>query len=214
MEDCVSTLPRPDETLNIDEYVLEIVRDYRPETVEQLIELVQRKFPQPKFQIMERVIKLQSLGRISLREHPYPSTSRLGEYIFSSKAYWYWITVAVTITTAILVFMTPEYIHTIVLARYIFGSLFVLWLPGYTFIKMLFPKRELDHIERAALSIGMSLAIVPIVGLLLNFTPWGITLTPITLSLLALTSVFATTAIMREYQACTQQPQGSAVTSL
>jgi uncharacterized membrane protein len=46
----------------------------------------------------------------------------------------------------------------------------------------------------------MSLALTPIVGLILNYTPWGITLTPITLSLLALTTVFATAAILREHQ--------------
>jgi uncharacterized membrane protein len=59
----------------------------------------------------------------------------------------------------------------------------------------------MDTIERAALSIGLSLAIVPIVGLFLNYTSWGIRLTPITLSLLALTITFATAALIREHQA-------------
>jgi uncharacterized membrane protein len=38
------------------------------------------------------------------------------------------------------------------------------------------------------------------VGLLLNYTPWGIRLTPIVLSLLALTIVFSTAAMIREHQ--------------
>ena len=83
-----------------------------------------------------------------------------------------------------------------------------MFLPGYAFIKALFPttvpfktsSENLDNIERIALSIGMSLALVPIVGLILNYTPWGIRLTPITLSLLALTIVFGTAAVLREYQ--------------
>jgi uncharacterized membrane protein len=49
----------------------------------------------------------------------------------------------------------------------------------------------------------MSLALTPIVGLILNYTPWGIRLTQITLSLLALTVVFATAAVLREHQAKT-----------
>jgi uncharacterized membrane protein len=49
----------------------------------------------------------------------------------------------------------------------------------------------------------MSLALVPIVGLLLNYTPWGIRQTPIVLSLLTLTVIFATTGILREHQAKT-----------
>ena len=62
----------------------------------------------------------------------------------------------------------------------------------------------MDTIERAVLSFGISLALVSIVGLILNYTPWGISLTPIALSLLALTIVFATAAVLREYQAKAQ----------
>jgi uncharacterized membrane protein len=77
---------------------------------------------------------------------------------------------------------------------------------------MLFPSKvpintsseNMDTIERLALSLGMSLALIPIVGLILNYTPWGIRLTPITLSLLALTIVFATATVLREYQAKAQ----------
>jgi len=61
--------------------------------------------------------------------------------------------------------------------------------------------QNLDIIERVVLSLAMSLALVPIVGLLLNYTPWGIRLTPITLSLAALTFAFSTAAIIREYPA-------------
>lgn len=66
-------------------------------------------------------------------------------------------------------------------------------------------EKYLDTIERVALSLGMSIALVPIIGLLLNYTPWGIRLTPIVLSLLALTIVFATAAIIRENQAKTSE---------
>ena len=51
----------------------------------------------------------------------------------------------------------------------------------------------------------MSLALVPLTGLLLNYTPWGIRLTPITISLLALTLTLATIAFYREKNAANQQ---------
>ena len=98
------------------------------------------------------------------------------------------------------------------LSKKCLGIIFVLWLPGYTFIKALFPAHvpiktsteNLETIERIALSLGMSIALVPIIGLLLYYTPWGISLTPIVLSLLALTLVFATAAITREHQTKTK----------
>ncbi|WP_049910603.1 DUF1616 domain-containing protein [Natrinema gari] len=40
----------------------------------------------------------------------------------------------------------------------------------------------IDGIERVALSFGLSIAIVPLIGLVLNFTPWGIRLVPIVVS--------------------------------
>ena len=90
-------------------------------------------------------------------------------------------------------------------ARYLLGSTFVLFFPGYTFIKALFQEKELDNIERTAISLGMSIALVPIFVLILNYTPWGIRTTPVTLSLLALTTIFATAAIVREHQNKTKQ---------
>ncbi|MGA3407048.1 MAG: DUF1616 domain-containing protein [Candidatus Bathyarchaeia archaeon] len=36
---------------------------------------------------------------------------------------------------------------------------------------LLASRHELDSIERFALSVGLSLALVPLVGLLLNFSP-------------------------------------------
>jgi len=111
-------------------------------------------------------------------------------------------------TATIVAFVVPENSFPLAYIRYLLGTIFVLWLPGYSFIKALFPVEggnkkssgNLDSIERVAISIGLSLALVPMVGLLLNYTPWGIRLTPIVLSLFALTTIFATVAIVREHR--------------
>ena len=71
--------------------------------------------------------------------------------------------------------------------RIVLGLLLVLFLPGYSLIAALFPRRDdLDGIERIALSFGLSIAVVPLLGLALNYTPFGIRLVPI----LAVLSVF------------------------
>lgn len=70
--------------------------------------------------------------------------------------------------------------------RVILGLPFVLFFPGYTLIAALFPRSDdLDGIERVALSFGLSIAVVPLIGLALNYTPWGIRLYPILVSLTA-----------------------------
>ena len=69
-------------------------------------------------------------------------------------------------------------------ARIILGLPFLLFFPGYTLMAALFPERgSLGGVERVALSFGLSIAVVPLIGLVLNFTPWGIRLDPILISL-------------------------------
>ena len=78
--------------------------------------------------------------------------------------------------------LTPGISET--LLRNVLGLPLVLFLPGYSLIAALFPaKSDLDGIERVALSFGLSIAVVPLIGLGLNYTPWGIRLHPILISL-------------------------------
>ncbi|MDD1682795.1 MAG: DUF1616 domain-containing protein [Methanoregula sp.] len=72
--------------------------------------------------------------------------------------------------------------------RILFGIPMVLFIPGYALIAALFPGiKDIDGIERVALSFGLSIAIVPLTGLALNYTPWGIRLDPVVISLCILT---------------------------
>jgi uncharacterized membrane protein len=74
----------------------------------------------------------------------------------------------------------------------------ILFIPGYCLIAALFPKEgDVDLLERILLSIGLSLAVVPLVGLGLNFTPWGIRLEPLVISLTLFTWVMIVAAHYR-----------------
>jgi len=78
------------------------------------------------------------------------------------------------------------------------GLPMVLFLPGYALIAALFPKKDdLDGIERVALSFGLSIAVVPLIGLGLNYTPWGIRLLPILISLSFFTIAMCLVAVLR-----------------
>jgi hypothetical protein len=187
----------------LDLSIREVLNNQHPKTVKQLIKLVQLKKDIPEQEIMERILLLQEEGTLVLKEQ-LPTSFTLRNYFFSIHAYWYMLVLALAAITTTLILYNFEQAPIIgeisVYARYLLGSIFVLFLPGYSFIKALFPVREIDNVERAALSIGMSLAIVAINALILNYTPWGISTNPITLSLLGITLTFSTIAIVREYQ--------------
>jgi uncharacterized membrane protein len=90
-----------------------------------------------------------------------------------------WLIGILTVLLAVVIAFVPSTI-----ARIILGLPFLLFFPGYTLTAALFPKKErLGGVERVALSFGLSIAVVPLIGLILNFTPWGIRLEPILISL-------------------------------
>jgi len=69
---------------------------------------------------------------------------------------------------------------------------------GYALIAALFIRKyDLDAIERIALSFGLSIAITPLLGLALNYTPFGIRLTPILIVLSVFTISLAIGAYVR-----------------
>jgi uncharacterized membrane protein len=74
----------------------------------------------------------------------------------------------------------------------------MLFIPGYCLIAAFFPKEgDIDLLERILLSIGLSIAVVPLVGLGLNFTPGGIRLDSIVISLTLFTWVMILVANYR-----------------
>lgn len=91
------------------------------------------------------------------------------------------------ILTAIVVItllLFPVVVFTTGPLRIGIGLPFVIFFPGYTLLSALFPKRDdLSGIERVALSFGLSIAVVPLIGLILSYTPWGIKLYPILTSI-------------------------------
>lgn len=105
------------------------------------------------------------------------------------------IVMGLVLLTDILV-LTPGISETMI--RNAIGLPFVLFLPGYALIAALFPaKSDLDGIERVALSFGLSIAVVPLIGLGLNYTPWGIRTLPILISLSAFTFIMCGLAYLR-----------------
>jgi hypothetical protein len=194
---------------DLEQRIIQTIREKQPETVDQLITLIKEESSLTNKQILKQIQRLQDQGKIQLK--PASPTQSLTAYMRSTHVAWYWITLAITAATIAAVYTIPPEVYPQAYLRNVVALIFTLWLPGYTFIKALFPKqlpnkttdKDLDTIERIALSVGMSLALVPMVGLLLNYTPWGINLIPSTLSLAALTLAFATAALLREHQATT-----------
>jgi len=150
-----------------------------------------------RHEVARNLYELWKDGKLKL-VNPQPPSS-LAQYARSFYSLWFWALSFLIVVTGSAIYLTPQTPPYIYL-RYAVGSLFVLYLPGFALIEALYPKRDdLEPLERLALSIGLSLALVPLVGLVLNYTPWGIRLDPIFISLAFLTIALATVAVARKF---------------
>jgi len=141
------------------------------------------------------LLDLQRNKKVTIGEAmPYSS---LSAYAWSPLSLWLWASLGAIALSLALISVTAG---AALYLRYVFGSILVLFLPGYALIEAFYPKRELDELTRFALSIGLSLALVPLTGLVLNYTPFGIRLIPVAFSLAGLTIVLLFLAVYRKHQ--------------
>lgn len=127
------------------------------------------------------------------------------------------LVLAAVIVVDVLVLLLPTAEPRMVLLRALLSLPFVLFLPGYALVAALFPEagperaaggsatndRErgfsdrIDGATRLALSVGASIAIAPLIGILLDYSVLGVRPAPVTLSLSAFTAIAALVGIFR-----------------
>ena len=106
------------------------------------------------------------------------------------------LAVAWALGTVLVVLLLPS----LEALRIVVGVPFVLFLPGYCLVAALYPRRnDLEGPERLALSFGLSIAVVPLIGLALNYSPWGIRLEPILAFVTLFIVLAAAAAICRRW---------------
>jgi hypothetical protein len=188
--------------------ILDIIREQKPQTTKQLIKIAQERTGLSEREIATLILRLEKEDKLKFAAKEVIMQADSEFVLFSKNTAWFWVMGALAVAAAVVVFRVPEDLYPVAYLRQVLGLVFVLFLPGYAFVKLLFPfqvpfitsSESMDKIERIVLSLGLSLALTPIVGLILYSTTLGLGLVPITLSLLLLTVVLGSAALAREYQ--------------
>jgi len=81
--------------------------------------------------------------------------------------------------------------------RLVLGLVFILLVPGYCLTAALFPANDFDNIERTGLSLGLSIAWIPVIALVLDRLPWGLRLWPIFIGQAVSILLFSVIALIR-----------------
>lgn len=171
-------------------------------TLEEYVKMISRD-KRDLWSSLKKIREEIERGSLGIEDPDPPDT--YVEYLFRiDYSLWFWTSIAI-ITSTLLIIYLSDIVPALIPLRYVLGSIFVLFLPGYSLIEALYPEeKSLSPLERLALSIGLSLAVIPLIGLLLNYTPWGIRLTPIVFSVSMYMLLMLLIASYRKYSIATR----------
>jgi hypothetical protein len=167
--------------------------------------ILETKLPESKSVATANTLQPKTESEPLPKSSPTLEQPDLPERIKSEATGWYWIMIALTLVSSIAVLLIGE-VGTLSYIRYVSASLLVLFLPGYALLRAISPSKaqtlgepnNMYSITRLSLSIVLSIAIVSVIGLILDFSPLGVTLDSLALSLSLFTVIFSTIALFRE----------------
>ena len=123
---------------------------------------------------------------------------------------WFGTILLFTLLTILFVYTIPAE-SAFSVFTYVFGFIFVSFVPGYCLVHAIFTAKEkkLDIAEEAVLSVALSFSIVGLTGLFLGISPIGINLASIRLSLGPIVIIIAFVALIRKRKLRKPQLQSS-----
>jgi hypothetical protein len=165
-------------------------------TVNEIVKQIRIKTGLKRSKVLKIINDLIDEGLLAKIDYNPPTN--FFSYLKSGYSFWFWSVLVISLITLYTIYLMPQ-IYPILYFRYILGSIFILFLPGYVLIESIFPKPdELNGIERLSLSIALSIGIVALEGFILNYTPWGIRLEPVLVALISTTLIFSIISIFRK----------------
>jgi len=180
---------------------------------ERILEIVEA---QPQLSVGDLVTQYSASQGVSIDEatrHVYHAWSRdeiglapvpknsLTHYINSIHGIQLWTVLALYVLTFAADFVLPP-APPFRYLRHLTGVISVIILPGATLVDFLYPHGDdLEPLQRLIYSIGLSLALTTLIGLVLTYTSEGIQASTAVLSLALITTGITLLTIRRKYRA-------------
>jgi hypothetical protein len=183
----------------LEKVILDILDTKEPNNVRELVELVQKQVDATPKTIEQEIKSLHKKGLVQLDEPV--SHKNFISFMSPKISRWFWIVLGLSALSFLSIVLLPETGPPLSYIRYIFAFILVAFLPGYCLTETMFPKQQtMDVIERTTFSIGLSFAITALSGLILSFTPFGLTLATTLPTLGSIVIALATVALIRKYK--------------
>ena len=176
--------------------VQEVNDQSHPRTVRDLVRLVRLGDTNlSDEQVVAAVELLRSTGQLVLKPRSF---SNFRAFFLSLG--WnlsFWVVFINTVISSVLYVLAGGFPWS--LLQIVPGVLLVFYLPGHSFLKVLFLRENVLPLERIVLEIGASIVLLFITGLLLNFSGLGLFSAPALSSVLVLNLLMALWASHHDY---------------
>lgn len=183
----------------IQEFILKAMTNHDLKNIDELAQIVKSKFDISELESLELILNLEKQGKIRFSQIT-TSSLNFKRYVLSSDSYWYWAGIVSSLITVLLVLFVPENNFFGLVPRSIFGLFFLLFFPGYSFLKLFLLDKEISVMTQIVFSLGMSLVIVPVVGFFMASLQFGLEIVPMLYFFVAINFITSTLGLLRGYQ--------------
>lgn len=181
------------EVKTLESWLMSVITKGEPESLNKLVRMA-RAVGYSEEDTISEISRLEKLGRLKL-DSSKQNVREFKRLLFSFSMLWFWVVIAASIIAIISVLAISPSLFPFVYIRWIFGLAILLYVPGFCFVKALFPNKEIENLETQILSVSSSLILVILVGLSCNFTPLGISELPIVVILSSISVMLASVAV-------------------
>ena len=183
----------------VERKIMEIVESGRASKGSELVEIVVNEMNISEEDAINTIFELEDKEKILFLDIDKHVPDDLQKYLLSSYAYWYWAVITISLLTIFSVFLFQTGTSNLNYARYVLGSVNVLFLPGYCVVKIVFLGEDITTNRQILYSIGVSVSLISILGLIMNYSPWGLHPAPLAIIEFLVILALSTIGIIREF---------------
>jgi hypothetical protein len=203
------TSDRVENPQDLEDELVNFLKEKNLQTLDEAVQIISQNYSLKKEEIIRMLKNLQSTGKLNLTSTTQLPPRNFKAFLFHPMNRDFWASVILVVTTVPVTLLIPEnalesgngvYIVLGVI-RLLLGVIFVVFLPGYALCTILWPTTEKEDLTRYGISFGLSIAIAPLLGLVLNFTPFGLTIFSILVTLLIFTLILLFGGLIRRFRA-------------
>ena len=188
-----------DEYSKIEKEIIEITKLKKPSTGAELVELITEEFNISRELAIKYVLDLEDKRKILFIEQEGRRPEDIKEFLVSSKVYWYYLVMLVSVFMFFSSFISSPKTMLSLYFTYLVGTFFVLFIPGYCITRILYSGIEVSRLKFIVFSIGISVSMASIIGVIMNYTPWGINKIPIVIMEFFIITFLSSYAVYKEF---------------